>query len=139
MTNSERDILVAERVMGWKWSMRPTNANSWKRTILPPHLIGRYTPLWDGRKCVIDMQYKGWLKPYINYFKPSTDLVAALQVKDHMETEHGFSCDIKYSSYLMSPWRVTFRRGSFEVSSQGMTLKAVIIGAVLSDELVGVL
>lgn len=129
MTDCERDILVAERVMGWQWEMKQTNTDWWTRTLLPPDQIWQYTPIWDGRKCdYVDTNLVG-------YFNPSIYPSAALQVKDHMEEVHGFVCGVNYFTGPAEPWCVMFKNFHVTVRRVGGTLQEAIVRAVLSDKI----
>lgn len=129
MNNQERNLLVAERVVGWKWQLKESSDGYWTRTLLPPDQISEYTPIWYGRDCdYVDVSV-------LNYFNPSTEPNAALLVKSCMENVHGFTCSIGYYSHRHPLWEVTFRRLSFGATGKGMTLPEAIVNATLSDEL----
>lgn len=131
MTNRERNLLVAERVVGWKWEIRETSKDYWTRTILPPEQLSKYTTIWDGQDCdYVDVAH-------IKYFKPSTDPVAAAQVKDHMEEVHGFFCEINYFTGPAEPWCVMFKNFHVKVRRVGGTLHEAIVRVVLDDEIMG--
>lgn len=129
MTEQERNLLIAERVVGWKWEMQQTSHDYWTRTLLPPHQIGQYTAIWDGRDCdYVDLSY-------LDYFNPCTEPKAALIIKACMEEVHGFLCEVNYFTGPAEPWCVEFRNFHVRVRRVGKTLHGAIVDAVLDDEI----
>lgn len=127
MTDQEQDALIAERVMGWQWTLREVDIGGvFARMLTPPEQITELTAMWDGREC-------GTLTRHIDLFYPSTDPVAALQVKDYMEEVRGFLCEINYFTGPAEPWCVMFKNFHVKVRRVGGTLHEAIVRAVLSD------
>ncbi len=66
------DAEVAERIMGWRWTMYVVVGGTWYRRLARPSKIKSLT-LWDGRVCEINTHHT-------DRFTPTTDMNAANQV-----------------------------------------------------------
>lgn len=135
MTRYEKDLLIAEHVLGWKWIVYGFRGGL-IRALVPPDEVGDYD-LWNGQECRVSSWYIHYCIPrFSSSVSPSTDPAMTTEIMICMEG-HGFLCEINYFTGPAEPWCVEFRNFHVNARRVGGTLHEAIVRAVLDDEIMG--